>query len=99
MPVIIEGVNPVSLSSVKSEKPVWTTLTVYQSGVVSVEKTTGQKKILRGPVQGMNYVSYANIDENWPYEVLEFYLDDNCIETLACKKGTYDRLKTELFRM
>jgi hypothetical protein len=113
--IVIKGINTASISigSRKVEKRINITLTLYSHGVITLEKSTGDRLILRGHIRGMNLVSplchdddmaepnYDPYDEEYtiPYDVIEFMLNDNCSTTIACPKETFKTLQKEVFHL
>uniref|UniRef100_A0A6C0ER30 Uncharacterized protein n=1 Tax=viral metagenome TaxID=1070528 RepID=A0A6C0ER30_9ZZZZ len=102
MPIIVRGLNKGYLSHHDVEKPTAITLTIYDNGVVTVEKMAGDSSFIvsRGPLFRMELGACHDDEiETDSYENILFYLSEKYYQGIFCPKGTFSRIKREVFQV
>ena len=102
MPIVIRGLNKGYVGQYDVEKPTAITLTIYDSGVVTIEKVAGDSTFIvsRGPLFRMELgICHDDEDDNGPYEKIQFFLSEKYSQCIFCPKGTFNRIKREVFQV
>jgi hypothetical protein len=105
MPIVVKGLekclglHPLPPKGVRANG---VTLTIHDNDIVTIEKTDNCPNftILRGSLLGMELNNVViTEDEKDSFEVITFFLPQKLAQTILCPKGTFKRLKNEVFQM
>ena len=99
MPIIVKGLKEWPK---KGMMPIGVTLTIHDKDIVTIERTDNFPKftVLRGALLGIQLDNdiFAE-DEKDSYELITFFLPQEYLQVILCPKGTFNRLKNEVFQM
>jgi hypothetical protein len=98
MPIIVKGLKEWPK---KGMRPIGVTLTIHDNDIITIEKTDGFPKftVLRGGLLGIQLDNdiFAEVEDSC--ELITFFLPQKYHQDILCPKGTFNRLKNEVFQM
>jgi hypothetical protein len=99
-PIVVKGLQSIPY---KGCRPIAVTLTIHNEiNITTIEKPDDSERpfiISRGRLIRMELSRYYNdeTDEKNSYENIAFYLSEEYVQSILCPKGTFNRLKKEVF--